>query len=213
MTITCGSDIYKVHKAIVCSQSDFFRIACRPPNDDSNGSFKEAKTGIIELPCRDMTTGHEDPIWNADAEHPKAVKLMIHYLYHLDYLEVETAKLKSKNRYEEEFDKTHILHDGVLIDHAMMYAMGDKYGISGLKSLALAKYKEAYKFTSAGLADSITIAYTNTVDNDMALRKSVLDILDGDLTNLMGKPAIHENIKELPGLALTLLLKRLNLSI
>lgn len=213
MTITCGSDIYKVHKAIVCSQSDLFRIACRPANDDSNGSFKEAKTGIIELPCRDMAHSHDDIAWDADAENPKAVKLMIHYLYHLDYLEVETAKLKTKERKHEDFEKTHTLHDGILIDHAMMYAMGDRYGISGLKNLALEKYKEAYKYTSAGFADSITITFTSTVESDMDLRKTLLDILHGDLTNLMGKPAIHENIKELPGLALTLLLKRLNLSI
>ncbi|EON61622.1 hypothetical protein W97_00837 [Coniosporium apollinis CBS 100218] len=62
LTITCGRDQHRVHKAIVCPRSKFFAAAC-------NGVFKEARTAKIPLP-------HDDA---------QAVRLMVHYLYHLDY--------------------------------------------------------------------------------------------------------------------------------
>lgn len=126
----------------MCSQSEFFKLACRK-HTDFGGEFKEAQSSIIEIPGRDLDANIAEPEdfkWDTDAEDPKCVKLMIHYLYHLDYLEVETAEVKERNRLEENFDETHVLKEGLLIDHAKMYAMGDKYGVSGLKDLALRKY-------------------------------------------------------------------------
>jgi len=29
LTVICGGDVYKVHKAIICPRSDFFSKACR----------------------------------------------------------------------------------------------------------------------------------------------------------------------------------------
>ncbi|KAF9768027.1 hypothetical protein IL306_014744 [Fusarium sp. DS 682] len=62
LVISCGKDRYPVHKAIVCPQSHFFKVAC-------DGKFKEAHTGTIELP-------DDDPV---------AVRMMIEYLYHHTY--------------------------------------------------------------------------------------------------------------------------------
>lgn len=59
--IICGNDVHNVHKAIVCSQSDFFAAACR--------FGQEAANGEIHL--------QEDK--------PALVKAMIQYLYHLEY--------------------------------------------------------------------------------------------------------------------------------
>ncbi|KAF5989217.1 amino acid transport gap1 [Fusarium coicis] len=58
LTITCGKDQYRVHKAIICPRSSFFKAAC-------DGKFKEAQTGKVDL--RD-----DDPL---------AVSMMIEYLY------------------------------------------------------------------------------------------------------------------------------------
>jgi hypothetical protein len=129
----------------------------------------------------------------------------------LDYVEVETAKLKEKKRSEENFDETHVLNEGLLIDHAKMYAMGDKYGVPGLKDLALRKYQEAYEHTSAGFANSMIVIYTSTIDNDAGLRNAIIKILKNDITNLMKKPKINQNVKELPLLSHALLRKQLGL--
>jgi hypothetical protein len=137
----------------VCSLSKFFHLACRK-RSDTGGNFKEAQSGIIDLPRRKIETNStesEDFKWDADAEDPRCVKLMIHYFYHLDYLEDETAKLKKQKRANEDFEKAHILNTGILIDHANMYAMGDKYGIPGLKALA---QKKTQRPTSIPALDS-----------------------------------------------------------
>jgi len=211
--IICGSDAYEVHKAIVCSQSEFFKLACRKHTDDG-GDFKEAQSGIVEIPSHKTdanTTEPEDFKWDADEDDPKCVKLMIHYFYHLDYLEVETAKIKEKKRTEENYDEAHVLKEGLLIDHAKMYAMGDKYGIPGLKDLALRKYQEAYEHTSAGFANSMIVIYTSTIDNDMDLRNVIIKILNNDITNLMSKPKIDQTVKDIPPLSHALLRKSLDL--
>jgi hypothetical protein len=214
LMITCGSDAYKVHKAIMCSQSEFFNLACRK-HTDAVGDFKEAQSGIIDIPYRKVganTTEPQDFKWDTDADDPKCVKLMIHYFYHLDYLEVETAKVKEQKRLEENYDETHVLQNGLLIDHAQMYAMGDKYGVPGLKDLALRKYQEAYEHTSAGFANSMTVIYTSTIDNDMGLRNVIIKILTNDIVNLMSKPRINQNVKDLPLLSHTLLDKQLKVT-
>jgi hypothetical protein len=168
----------------VCSQSEFFRLACRT-HTGSGGQFKEAESGVIILPSReidDESTESADFRWDADGEDPESVRLMIHYFYHLDYFEDKTAETKKQKRENESFLRTYALKTGILIEHARMYAMGDKYGIRGLKDLALRKYDEAYLHTSAGFANSIIVAFTSTTDNDMDLRNVTTKYLTQDLT-------------------------------
>lgn len=59
--IICGNDVHKVHKAIVCSQSDFFAAACRFGQEATNGEIR------------------------LQEDKPALVKAMIQYLYHLEY--------------------------------------------------------------------------------------------------------------------------------
>ncbi|KAL4902206.1 hypothetical protein BDW74DRAFT_181056 [Aspergillus multicolor] len=68
MTITCQGHSFKVHRAIVCSQSRFFLAAME---DD----FKKSKTQAVELPEDDLVT----------------VARMISFLYTADYKDDECA--------------------------------------------------------------------------------------------------------------------------
>ncbi|KAM3546351.1 hypothetical protein ARSEF1564_000839 [Beauveria bassiana] len=170
LTIVCGDDRYRVHKAIVCPRSKFFASAC-------NGPFQEGESGVVHLP-------EDDPL---------AIKMMIHYFYHLDYPTVipsavdanETAtpslstfqsayqpnesaqtgftansvsvllskkeriKLKlmtERERRDRDLAQPHAQSsDSVsatpnLYLHAKVYALGEKYGVHDLKGFALRKF-------------------------------------------------------------------------
>lgn len=194
----CGSDTYLVHKAIVCPQSDFFRAACRPD------TFAEGKTGVINIPANsgradafyDQPFRAEEFDWDLDVETIGSVKLMIHYFYHHDYL----------GRVTEEFQLYSDKHrKGMLAEHSRMYAMGEKYGIPGLKTLAVANFQKSFiRIHHAGLAAGIIIAYKSTPEADKALRNQILLLLDLYARHYMENQEIQQIISSIPGLAYAL---------
>lgn len=100
---------------------------------------------------------------------------MIHYFYHHDYLEQETSTGSQKAQlYFGDCRK------GVVAEHSRMYAMGEKYGIPGLKSLAIARFRQSslIHLNHAGLASGIIIVYNGTPEADKGLRKEVIEALD-----------------------------------
>lgn len=70
LTIICGSERIRVHKAIVCSRCDFFKAACK------KSSYKESRDSVI-----DLSADGEDAV----GSHPSVVRLMIEYLYTSNY--------------------------------------------------------------------------------------------------------------------------------
>lgn len=62
LTVTCGQDIYKVHKVIICSRAVFFANAIKFPG-------KESEDDTIDLP----------------EDEPEIIKLLMQYLYEGEY--------------------------------------------------------------------------------------------------------------------------------
>merc|ERR1712000_406646 len=184
LTIISGSNTYKVHKVLVCGRSLFFQKAC-------NGFFKEGITDTITLPDDD----------------PQAVKLMVHYLYHLDYphqpdikygflqnsqdaeftfgidADITTGVLSKKEAKKKKSSKTllplnNIHKSSNLVIHARVYALGEKYGIEGLKLLSLEKFKQEAEFhwDSDDFVRPAEEAYSSTLDQDRGLRDAVADV-------------------------------------
>ena len=94
---------------------------------------------------------------------------MVRYLYSLDY---DDAQLEDGKEY---ISKLHC--------NALMYALGDRYDIQGLKVLATEKlnranYGQMYrdKKTLAELMAVIPVIYTSTVDSDRTLRDVVVEL-------------------------------------
>ncbi|PNS20446.1 hypothetical protein CAC42_5896 [Sphaceloma murrayae] len=54
LIIRCGGDEYRVHKAVLCSQSQWFKIACQLEH------FKEGEESFITIPTRDSDSEDED---------------------------------------------------------------------------------------------------------------------------------------------------------
>ncbi|THY06133.1 hypothetical protein D6D02_02574 [Aureobasidium pullulans] len=197
LKIVCGSETYNVHKAIICPQSTFFKIACRP------NAFQEGRTGVIEIPVssgRDAAF-YKNPIaieefdWDLDVETATSVKLMIHYLYHHDYLEQADSVPRVF------WSTTEHLGQGILAQHSRMYAMGEKYGVPGLKALAATRYKEMSWKTDLGLTAAIMIAFKGTHDQDTRLRSTVLSQLDALREIFKGYPDVQKMISETPEIA------------
>ncbi|THX74641.1 hypothetical protein D6D04_07842 [Aureobasidium pullulans] len=206
LKIVCGSETYNVHKAIICPQSTFFKAACRP------NAFQEGRTGVIEIPA---TAGRnvafcQKPIivenfdWDLDVETTTAVKLMIHYFYHHDFFEIEGVF-----EHDAQSCSTENLTQGTLAEHARMYPMGEKYGVPGLKALAVAKFLAVIPRTNAGLTAAIMIAYSTTPESDQGLRNAMIESLYCYRKAFVEVDEIQTVISKLPDLSYGLYRKML----
>ncbi|KAG9743628.1 hypothetical protein KCU73_g8357, partial [Aureobasidium melanogenum] len=173
--IVCGPEVFDVHKAIVCPQSDFFRAACR------TDTFKEGKTGIVtlspnverDLDAMELPPSADEFDWDLDVEGTITIKLMIDYFYHHDYPSTPPAK-------DFEAVQRTVAKESSFVKHARMYAMGEKYGVPGLKALALRKFKSLEghsRVTYFELLLTVTIIFMRTPDTDRGLREEIADIL------------------------------------
>ncbi|KAH7625221.1 hypothetical protein SMAC4_12941 [Sordaria macrospora] len=180
LVISCGGREYHVHRAIVCTQSEFFSAACR-------GSFKEAQEGKIDLPEDD----------------PRLVHIMVHYLYHFDY-DVQLQQERSG------FDGLEMDGYGTnvngpvadtLLTHAKIYALAEKYLVRGLKAVALRKFKAAAT-VSLDIDDFLgaaLVVYESTIEDDRGLRDVVVETFYKH-SKWLDKEKVRDVVKELGAL-------------
>lgn len=96
--------------------------------------------------------------------------------------------------------------DASLSTHAQVYAIADKYNISGLRALAVEKYERAASkyWDTEGFPPSIHIVYSSTPDEDRDLRDIVVKTVS-DHMGLLGTPEMEATMRELNGLAFDVL--------
>ena len=87
-----------------------------------------------------------------------------------------------------------------------MYEVGDKYYVSGLKDLAMSKFKIACSvyWNDAKFAEAANYAYSTTPDGDKGLRDIVCKTIS-DHMSLMNKPQVEVLMTQFNGLAFGLL--------
>lgn len=249
---------YSVHRAIVCSRSEFFDGAVRNP-------FREQETGVIDLTEDD----------------PEAVEHMVNYFYHLDYLTKPLSRRSSRRsarpsspssprhtrrRFSKKLDLT-LVEDPLLamasavsaargpltppaepmphfdtmdsstkypdspmedqtdedpfdaveeepeadmgkahlVTHAKVYAIAEKYGIAGLKTLARKKFAHQIELHIASdeLPEACQEAYETTVDTDRGLRDIVIQAFRTH-PELSLRKDVELAVRETPGLAFEL---------
>ncbi|KAK7536821.1 uncharacterized protein J3D65DRAFT_658328 [Phyllosticta citribraziliensis] len=186
LEIRCSDDKYKVHKAIVCSQSEFFRLAIKPEtgfkvgyipttaklNKSNNDSAQEATSNVITL--------HETD--------PAVVRAVIQYLYSGSY--------ESAVDIEGAFE--------VLMRHAHTYAAGEMYQIPGLKRAVCKKVEQLFPrvLRAKSLAIDqfsgfISAVYGTTVDTDIDLREVVFNHIAYNMKQVFG-PGFTKAVEENP---------------
>ncbi|KAK7214707.1 hypothetical protein V2G26_002710 [Clonostachys chloroleuca] len=209
LTILCGGSQYKVHRALVCPRSSFFEAACR-------NNFKEAETGEISLPDDDpvavemmiryfyfldysppetKSASHQTPTYFNLEGHGQG-SIFGGAIYPPA---AQGTKKSNKNKPKAETTFfTNTIAPSHLVLHAQVYALAEKYNISGLKALAATKFKCEVDshWHSEDFMLALKEVYNSTVDHDRVLRDIVVQAVSGHLQLLESKP-FQEAIKGL----------------
>ncbi|CAH0046557.1 unnamed protein product [Clonostachys solani] len=224
LTILCGGSQYKVHRALVCTRSSFFEAACRNNFKVTSSSmliFSEAETGEISLPDDDpvavkmmiryfyfldyfppetKAASHKPPVYLNQGGHGQgglfgaatpvsaAQGATVPTIFSTD-----KKKTKAENTI-----LGNMATSSHLVLHAQVYALGEKYDISGLKALAAAKFKSEVDlyWHSEDFMLALKEVYNSTVDHDRLLRDIVVQAVSGHLQLLESK-AFQDAIKGL----------------
>jgi hypothetical protein len=101
--------------------------------------------------------------------------------------------------------------DRLLVMHAHVYAVAEKYDIAELKSLACDKFITYYEdeghvdsLTSEGLHDALETILEPTPESDKLLRSAALKILKDNLTRNGIYPRLEDIIYEFPEVGIEL---------
>ena len=89
-----------------------------------------------------------------------------------------------------------------LVVHARVYALAEKYGVSGLKALAKEKFEVivAHRWNQDDFLDAAMEVYTHTIDSDRGLRNVVIQAFR-QRPELTSNNDVREVVQELPSLA------------
>jgi len=101
--------------------------------------------------------------------------------------------------FEADMEKPH------LVTHVKVYAIAEKYGIPGLKSLARKKFAQQLQLhvNSLEFSEACQEAYETTVDTDRGQRDVVIHAFRSD-PNLALRRDVEMAVRETPGLAFEL---------
>ncbi|KAI6833718.1 hypothetical protein KC315_g10044 [Hortaea werneckii] len=194
LTIICHPRQWKVHKAILCSRSDFFKAACQP------GRFKEGRENVITLPSR-TDDPHPLDIGQEGDDDPDAINVLIYHLYHPNT------------------DYTTLAGDAGMefVLHARVFAAAEKYNLKGLKLQAVHHARSLLKKASKNegiqlqMAEAMRAVYEGTAETVGELRQCVGSALLQNQGKLLQVPTIRQAIESVPGLTYDLLqMKTLN---
>lgn len=173
---------------------------------------QEASTGSIDLSDHDIID----------------IEMMLQYLYSLDYDVVFHQKGALVPTLDNAMSEDPPISDDTyyisLSSHAHLYAMGDRYGIFGLKAIAQKKFEvtlgkwhcdwrdKGIDSESAGdLAAAVETIYSLTVDSDEGLRLPIVYFLRRRLSSLLEQTWFKDLLLKVPELSIQLLTQAVNL--
>ncbi|KAF2823014.1 hypothetical protein CC86DRAFT_299958, partial [Ophiobolus disseminans] len=230
LVITCGDDVYQVHKAIVCSQAGFFDRGEKFPVGKEAAEnaigLPEDDPAIINLPMQYLYTGEYDlPL-------PKNCSLSRNGTWSLNVPKVEGYSYSFPHTCEKGCSAVYncphhhctddtcgykcvkficqecvglqpLVGDATqLLLHSQMYQVADKYDIPQLFILSQEKFSRACQEYWDDAAFPITIehALSTTLEWNEGLRKTLHDTL-ALKPELLSKPGIEASLRKHTGFA------------
>ncbi|KAF4556012.1 Hypothetical protein D9617_2g059790 [Elsinoe fawcettii] len=182
LVIVCGSKIFHVHKAVICTQSKFAEAACKE-------HYKEGEDSKIPLPKCETLDEFQD------GELEDAVRGMIEFCY-------------GKTNYHYPA----VVNDPSLQWLAILYITADRYQIANMKSDLFNKFSaDVWKLptvqhNSTGIDNKAVISlphliaflYKNLPDSDHRLQDVITTWLVHKSSALLFSPAIERLLEEVP---------------
>ncbi|KAH7362441.1 hypothetical protein B0T11DRAFT_280816 [Plectosphaerella cucumerina] len=165
-SIKCCDDTYQVHKAIICPRAPFFRAAF-------GNSTKECEAAEVDLSEHD----------------PTSVRLMVYYLYNLDYPHV---KLDGSLGNHTSSNNSNLSH------HCRLYALADFCQMNTLKTLTVDKFKKEAEthWNDPDFFEAIQFVYSATVSTDRSMRDAVVGVMMAHRT-LLDRQEFKDLVKEI----------------
>ncbi|CRG86066.1 hypothetical protein PISL3812_03069 [Talaromyces islandicus] len=168
LTIICGTEVFPVHRNIVCPRSAYFARSC-------GGNFKEA-LGTIELSDQD----------------PNMIRRVLRFLYTGDYaFEIEGDEEKKDNLGQPSSQDSLIPpeYSGVFNAcqfHVRMYPQADYFQIDGLKRRAGKYFRKSFLDRPSKESFEAVIAeiYTSIPECDDQIRDAAIELTMDNLETL-----------------------------
>ncbi|CAD0089943.1 unnamed protein product, partial [Aureobasidium vineae] len=189
--IHCAAEVFKVHKAILCSHSEVLAKIC-----DSR-SFN-ALSGVLVLKVHPYQ-GKIDNL--GDGYDPEIVQEMIHYFYHLE--------LSPKARVISPWMCEVVHVEPSLVYPARIYVLAEKYFIEGLKTKVMEGFDNSLcrEPKHPELIEACHIIYKKTVEpaGEKGLKTIVAKSLAEKLEKVKESEMHDKLFQEIPELAFRVL--------
>lgn len=125
---------------------------------------------------------------------PDAIRLMVHYLYHLDY-SATSASDPARSSTPEADSKC---HDSDLVMHARVFAVAARYEVTGLRKLAADKFTNAVNASPdhEDFAEAARVVYSTTPKYVRTLRNIVVSKMNRHDDALLNIDHVMEVVKD-----------------
>nr|POF07040.1 kelch-like protein 41b [Quercus suber] len=204
--IKCGPYSFPVHKVIISSHSDYFRVVCT--------KFKqESRTNWIKL----KAIG-DDPNNKNDGDEPDCIKLMVEYFYSFEYdfgdahVEIDADTRRASYLEKWKLQGKCPAAFGRLLMHAAVFATAVKYRVTGLQAMAADNFEcaieEAWNHDEFG--DVAFNVFITTHSSVKELRNMVLQTIACH-PEILKKPQMESPLQSCAELSYALLLQRLDM--
>ncbi|EFE39124.1 BTB/POZ domain protein [Trichophyton verrucosum HKI 0517] len=194
MEIVCNGFTFKAHRAVVCTQSEFFSAAFK-------SDFKEAKSRTVELPDDDFET----------------IERVLSFLYlqeydengHLMALDSKAIVPSSSTDGSSAKDEKRTRTTDAGLNNVRVYVAADKFGIPLLQSLAAEKFTRwaNSNWDSTEFLRDIEEIMTITPPHDRTLRDILADVISKNLQLFAANKDFLALIENFGGLGSAILFK------
>ncbi|KAF5561715.1 kelch repeat BTB domain-containing protein [Fusarium napiforme] len=197
LTIICGNNRYHVHKLILSTGSRFFKVVCTGTYKESDGEIylpDDDPAAVRKMigylynidynPTRTQMPDYEDDVEAelSDTEYDGEARYRMK-LFGAEFIERKRIKqLKELEWGGWKAEESPI--SSQLCLQAKVYALGEKYGMQGLKNVARGAFESEIQSGNVGVddfAEAVEEVYTSTVSEDRGLRDVLVRMIEQDI--------------------------------